>query len=599
VADALRWLADELRLSQVSGRSPVCLQVLTPLAAGADQIVADAVMQLGVAGTTLVVPVPSDEASYKDSVARDDPEAAGHYEDLRSGAAVVTLAGTAAGNPPYRKLGEWVVDHCDVLLALWDGEPPSPAGPDGAPQPGTAAITSYALSHQREIPVIVLPTARADRSYGADQQLPPPQLLLRTEHANPFLSLWVRVSRSHGSEPLGLSPRPAGLPGPLASPGEDDLADELRWSVRSWKLDAGGGRALRRSIVGSAAREVRRFSAHAGPKRSGSFSETARRGLDGAGTGGTAGAAAVVVQAATQAEDWAWARYLRADWLASRYQQAFRRLDQLVYGLAAASVLLAGARTIWARPGSVAAWFLTCLDVAILGAVSAILIADVRGRLRGRWLSFRAMAEYLRMHMFLAVIYPRVKAEPLSLTPLALNEFVGPAWFGSATLALWWHRPQAQRPWSDADVPLLKTVLGEWVSGQRRYHEATARRHARLDRWFSAVAVSLFIVTVVGAVLHLLLAGAGMDDGLNFVAVGVPGVAAAVTSIATSAEHQRHSVRHRSSVYQLTSRYLPAIARVATLSELRTAAGSLGSFMVTEATEWYSVLAAHSDEIPA
>jgi len=594
VADALQWLADQLRLSNVSQRSPVCLQMLTPLAAGADQKVAEVVGRLPVAGTTLVVPVPSDEARYRDSIAADDPDnGLSNYDKLRASAAVTVLPGTTADDAGFRKLGEWVADHCDVLLALWDGEPPPPPDAEGVPSPGTAAIVAYTLGHPREIPVIVIPAPRSDRTYEPGHRFPPAQLLLASEHPNPFMGLWLRVSGGHGSKPRG-------LPSLLDTGPRQDRGEESSRPVRSWPLNAAGGRALRRSVLGLAVRHVRRFNASPGPKPDGSFSALTRQALNGAGgADNAAGSAAAVRETARNVEAWASARYLRADRLAGRYQKAFRLVDQSVYVLAAVSVVLAAIRTIWTTPGSATAAFVTFLDLAVLATISAILIGDVRGHLRDRWLSFRAMAEYLRMHMFLAVIYPRISGEPPSLTPLALNEFVGPAWFGSGTLALWWHRPLARRPWSDADVPLLKGVLRQWVTSQRSYHQSKGRRHAGLHRRFLVVVTALFVITVLAALVHVFASGARMDDALNFVALGVPGVAAAFGSMATSAEHRRLSIRHRSSTYQLTSLYLPAIGRVASLSDLHAQADSLGSFMLAEATDWYAVLATHADEIPA
>lgn len=593
VADALQWLADQLRLSEVSQRSPVCLQMLTPLAAGADQKVAEVVLGLPIAGTTLVVPVPSDEASYRDSIAEDDPDnGLRNYGKLRASAAVTVLPGTTADDAGFRKLGEWVVDHCDVLLALWDGGPPPSPDADGVPSPGTAAIVEYALSHSREIPVIVIPAPRSDRTYEPGHRFPPAQFLLATEHPNPFLGPLLWVGGERGSKPRD-------LPSLLDTGPGQDRGEESSRPVRSWLLNGAGGRALRRSVLGLAVRHVRRFNASPGPKPDGGFSALTRQALDGAAAAGhAAGSAAAVRETARNVEAWASARYLRADRLAGRYQKAFRIVDQSVYVLAAVSVVLAAVRTIWTTPGSATAAFVTFLDLAVLATISAILIGDVRGHLRDRWLSFRAMAEYLRTHMFLAVIYPRIKDEPPSLTPLALNEFVGPAWFGSGTQALWWHRPVREQ-WPAADVPLLKGVLRQWLTSQRLYHRSKGRQHAGLHRRFLVIVTALFVITVLAALIHVFASGAQMDDALNFVALGVPGIAAAFGSMATSAEHRRLSIRHRSSTYQLTSNYLPAIGRVASLSDLRAQADILGSFMLAEATDWYAVLATHADEIPA
>ena len=136
----------------------------------------------------------------------------------------------------FRKVGEWVVDHCDVLLALWDGQPPPRSGPAGAP-PGTAAIVGYALSHPREIPVIVVPVARGQRGdEPAQEALPPRQLLLRTEHANPFVDLRWRALGGQGNEPTGLSPRltdqldrvPTMGPGRAGQPGRARTQERIR-----------------------------------------------------------------------------------------------------------------------------------------------------------------------------------------------------------------------------------------------------------------------------------------------------------------------------------------------------------------------------------
>ena len=50
-------------------------------------------------------------------------------------------------------MGRYVVDHCDVLIALWDGMPSSGQG-------GTAEIVSYAKEQCR--PVVIFSTETGD-----------------------------------------------------------------------------------------------------------------------------------------------------------------------------------------------------------------------------------------------------------------------------------------------------------------------------------------------------------------------------------------------------------------------------------------------------
>lgn len=596
-ADAIRWITDELHLAEVSEHSPVWLQVLTPLAAGADQIAAEAMQSLGIAGTTLTVPVPADEASYEESIRRDDPAAADRYRRLRRHAIVTKLPGTTADDAGFRRLGEWVVDHCDALLALWDGQPPPPADPTGAP-PGTAGIVSYALSHPREIPVIVVPVARREPgggpsggpSGGPGPDLPPGQLLLRVEHANPFLGpLAVR-----GSEPAGLSPR---LPDrqDRDSAAQQEREADFERSVRSWPLNAEGGRVLRRNVLGVTIRHIERLNARPHRTTEKGFSAQVDRALD--------TSAGPIPEAARRVEAWAYARYLRADSLAGRYQSLSRLLDRSVYWLAALSVLLVAIRTIWAVPGSAFALVLNALDFLILLTVSAIVIGDLRGRLRDRWVCFRAMAEYLRTYMFLALINLRRRTpaseEHPSLTSLGLNEYVGPAWFDRSMKAIWRHRPELQPPWSDADLPALKRVLCGWILDQEQYHYSTAADHAAKHRRFLVIVASLFIITVLAAATHFFFpTEKRVDNVLNFIAIGVPGVAAAFNSIAAAGEHHRHSVRSRAVMHRLSYQYLPAIMEAASLRELRRQADALGHYILGESTDWYEVMAVHSVDIP-
>ncbi len=601
VADAVRWLVDELHLVKVSAQAPVWLQVLTPLAAGADQIVAEAVISLNIPGTTLRVPVPADEAAYERSIRADGQAAVERYWHLRHRphTTVTKLPRTTADEAGFRKLGEWVVDHCDVLLALWNGQSPPLSGPAGAP-PGTAAIVSYALSHPREIPVIVVPVARRQRSdEDALEELPPCQLLLRTEHANPFVDLWWRALHRHGSQPAGLSPR---LTDQLEvflrpdqdgrlSPGEQEREDEFEQSVRSWPLNAAGGQVLRRNVLGVTIRHIKRLNKDKPPTVHNRFSALIDEAL-GSGTG-------PVPDAAKKIEPWACARFERADKLASHYQRIARRYDRSIYVLAALSVLVAAARTIWTTPGSATAFVLSCLDVFFLAVVSAVLLTDLRGRYREWWVCFRAMAEYLRTYMFLALIRNAPESEePPSFTSLGLNEFIGPAWFDRGMKAIWPHRPVLPRAWSEKDLASLKRALRGWIVDQEKYHYAKGESHAVRHRQFQIAVTSGFVITVLAALAHIFVGGKDPDAFLNFIALGVPGAAAAVNSIGAAGEHHRHSVRSRAAMHRLNYLYLPAIMEAESLPELRRQADLLGRYVLGEATDWYEVMAVHATDIP-
>jgi hypothetical protein len=602
VAGAVRWLAGELHLAEVSRRSPIWLQVVTPLAAGGDQIAADAVRDLHVAGTTLVVPVPSDDAAYLESIRRDDDEAAEKFERLRHehGTSVVKLARATADDPGFRKVGQWVVDHCDVLVAMWDGQPPPPATAAGAP-PGTAGIVSYALSHPREIPVIVVPVARGSKSGSKsgtpEPDLPPPQLLARIEDANVFRSAWWGIRGMRGNEPKGLSPRLAIPPDVLGRHAKDQREREASFqrSIRSWPLEANGGRVLRRNALGITVRHLSRFNAHQQQKTRNAFSELVDAALD--------TDAGPVPAAARKIDDWASTRFARADALAKRYQRVSRLLDYSIYALAAVSVIVAAIRAIWTAPGSAPALVLSIADIFILLTISVIVVGDLRGRLRDGWICFRAMAEYLRTYMFFALVEPRKRAlageEHRSLTSLGLNEFVGPAWPDRCMRAIWRHRPVRQASWTNANLDDLKGVLCGWIRNQEDYHHRTTENHASMHRRFLIWVAALFIITVLAAFVHIFVPhGKQVDNTLDFVAIGVPGIAAAINSIGAAREHHRHSVRSKAVMHRLSYMYLPAIVGADSLENLRKQADIMGTYILGESTDWYEVMAVHSVEIP-
>lgn len=602
VAEAVRWLADELHLAEISRHSPVCLQVITPLAAGGDQIAAEAVRSLGVAGTTLVVPVPADQAAYLESIREDGEAAAAEYNKLRRapGTVVTKLPHSTADDQGFRKVGQWVVDHCDVLLALWNGKPP-PSATVAGPPPGTAAIVSYALSHPREIPVIVVPVVRLRDGETPEPGLPPRQLLVRREDTNVFRSLWWQVLRMQGSKPKGLAPRLVQYGQPedgRADPDQEERERSFQQSIRSWPLGAKGGRVLRRNALGTTVRHLKRFNAR--PPQETPPQETKSdfsKLVDAAVHSQTSG----VCDAALSIDEWAQARYARADTLAGRYQRVAHGLDYSVYALAAISVIVAASRAIWTAPGSAPALALSVVDVSILLTISVIVVGDLRGRLRDRWVCFRAMAEYLRTYRFFALIEPRRRMsageEHRPVTSLGLNEFVGPAWFDRCMQAIWWHRPVPQT--SDADLPDLKRVLGAWILDQADYHRRKTEREASLHQRYLFVVAALFIMTVLLAFVHIFAPHSNqLDNALNFVAIGVPGAAAAINSIGAASEHHRHSVRSRAVMHRLYNVYLPAIMAVGTMQNLHEQADTIGNYILGESTDWYELMAIHSVDIP-
>ncbi|MEX2124359.1 MAG: hypothetical protein WD795_10750 [Woeseia sp.] len=141
---AIRRLVKDLFIDLNKRHSDRTLRVMSALAEGADRLVAEEALALGL---ELVVPLPMVRRHYiqdfetEGSLAEFDSlasKAAELYElPLADGVAPEDLAHSAtARSRQYAQLGIFLCAHCHILLALWDGKPSSQLG-------GTAQIVRF------------------------------------------------------------------------------------------------------------------------------------------------------------------------------------------------------------------------------------------------------------------------------------------------------------------------------------------------------------------------------------------------------------------------------------------------------------------------
>jgi hypothetical protein len=135
LADQVRATLERVRqLFPSLSSTPVMFRVLSPLAEGADRLVVREVLTFPTSQLDVVLPL--EKSDYLQDF--DTPDSKAEFEELLSRArSVKQLPPTASRNEAYVQVGRYVVDHCDVLIALWDGK--SAAG-----QGGTAEIVRYA-----------------------------------------------------------------------------------------------------------------------------------------------------------------------------------------------------------------------------------------------------------------------------------------------------------------------------------------------------------------------------------------------------------------------------------------------------------------------
>lgn len=117
------------------------LTVLSALAEGADRLVVRQV--LARPGARLVVPLPLPKTDYLTDFA--SPESKQEFERLLGQASgVIDLPPAPSRDAAYEAAGRYVLDHSDVVLAIWDGQGAQGRG-------GTGAIV--AAARQRGLPI--------------------------------------------------------------------------------------------------------------------------------------------------------------------------------------------------------------------------------------------------------------------------------------------------------------------------------------------------------------------------------------------------------------------------------------------------------------
>ncbi|MGA8172406.1 MAG: hypothetical protein WB816_16460 [Methylocystis sp.] len=145
VADILDFIKQEILRLAADPRASVyapgapALRMVSPLAEGADRLVAEEALK---AGFTLFAPLPFPKAEYE----KDFPLSVGTFRALLARAETLELDGSHGdlAEESYREIGRFVIRNCDVLIALWDGEPQHGGG-------GTGEIVQ--LAAQADLPI--------------------------------------------------------------------------------------------------------------------------------------------------------------------------------------------------------------------------------------------------------------------------------------------------------------------------------------------------------------------------------------------------------------------------------------------------------------
>jgi len=116
------------------------VKLLSPLADGADRLVADIYLEVFKERANLVVPMPFNQERYMEDFDSESKE--NFLEYLKIAKSVIEVENTQGCH--YKSVGVYVADKCDTLLALWDGTFNAKSG-------GTGDIVAYAKEQGKAV----------------------------------------------------------------------------------------------------------------------------------------------------------------------------------------------------------------------------------------------------------------------------------------------------------------------------------------------------------------------------------------------------------------------------------------------------------------
>jgi hypothetical protein len=525
--------------------SAIALQFLSPLAEGADRLAAEVAVACGY---TLHVPMPFAQDEYmqdfRAGAQRNKPDTTGQFRDLlpTDSGAVLALDGgrEKAGDGSYDEarsyeaVGRYVVRNADLLIAIWDGAPPSGWG-------GTADIMRFALETGTPVWWIHTDPAADPKWLEQPQQMQPSG---KTPIAEAALRVWL--------EQVILPPRLAHAAHQRSA--SEWIADVLQCIVRQEQPDP-LATYLSKPLPNANPRPWY-WKAHASLIRM-----AARYRFDSPPD--------------KQPEDpipRAWFElYKAADDRANEYGARYRSAYVWVFALGAVSLVCAAAALAFQDCRAVE-WIAVLVEIGSLLMILLLIGANIRHDWHQRWIDYRLLAELCRKQQALAplgwslpgraieTLADRADRQAGQHVPPDPDRTAWVAWLFAA------YRRAAHLPSGGFDHGLVDRcrlmVRNDLVEAQCIYHEGRAKQYGRAGQFFVLFGEALFALVLLLVLRKLWLLTVEPDRHiwltvLGFGASVAPTVAAASIGIRAYAELQvlaRQSEHMRMAMLRLGKR---------------------------------------------
>lgn len=526
-----------------AGAKPHRIRLISGFAEGADQLATSVCPPDWT--VEAILPFPKDEylKDFEKSAAGDGRDVRGELlASLKRASVVTELPAPPLRESGYVLCGNFLLRQIDLLIAVWDGEPPKPGG--------TGAVVQEASDGG--IPVVWLAT-------GGDR---PIALVQSFSNDNPVRASWSAEALQASLAPILAAPS-------ADAPGERSQRTRLeQFYAETWPAPsrASSFDLLKRWTTGQ--RPLRlTIAAQSQESLVASFDEF----IDQAPAAGSLSQRLKEVLAP---------RYAWADALAVQFSHLYRNAYVLAYLLAAAAVLIAVIGAYVEHP--ILKLALVALELFVVVAIIQLVRYGSRNTWHERWIDYRLVAESLRYARFLAYVseFGLINRKDLTNQPWTI-------WYIRATLR------EIGLPGAMLDRAyqrlLLQSVLAHEVREQRHWHELNTDAMEKVDHFLHRSAERCFhytfgalcigLVVLVGIILllpeqqeHAVLKLA--KPWLLLFAAGLPALGAALAGIRVQGEFEDYKERSEhmiaelndlESTYESTLKQQPQLDRTADL----------------------------------
>jgi hypothetical protein len=532
------------------------VRILSPLAEGADRIVAHAGLALG---ADLQCPLPFHEEEYCRDFSTESSRQEFHAL-LAKASAVFQIDGVRdAADVAYERIGRLVLEQSDFLIAIWDGEPAAGRG-------GTTQIVEEALA--QNVPVIWLHAALQNPPYvlltgesGERQMVPLAELDSR------FAS---RFSQSIAGANLNFSRIYCAEKQPRFDFGRifrifRDLLAKGKIRKGSWRIP---------DFEPSARAEwAKMISTPPAPPE-----DTQRYLLD------------------KLCPHYAWADGL------SGYYAGLLRASSLATNLLSASAVLVATLGMLGHGYHMEGRRIP--ELTEFALIAFILLITWHGRRKywhERWLNYRQLAELLRQYCYLSPLGCALATPP------------PPAHFGSGADRSWVDGmfrtiardlglvPATINPGYLASIgKLIQSILNDQVG----YHQGNSATLTKLSHRLHHIGTALFVITLLGCVVHV-FSGQINRDSFWFLMLATvpPAFGAAFYAIASHGEFARTADRSRAMALELSSLQTVDLKNALdskddAFAALREAAQRIAGVMIAETMDWSFVFRYRTLNLP-